>query len=151
MLWVYRSSLHTSFLPFFLFHSCSSSGGSHSPTAEEMWQVKQDCFSLAILSPLDTDWTASHSHSGISVWTVMSKIHEMPANYCLSPSLGIFPTTLSQCVCASNMKILRSSSFNVFYPTIPSYSVKLLPALSPHKPLYVVVASRRRMRSLCSQ
>lgn len=109
------------------------------------------CFSLAILSPLDTDWTASHSHSGISVWTVMSKIHEMPANYCLSPSLGIFPSTLSQCVCASNMKILRSSSFNVFYPTIPFYSVKLLPALSPHKPLYVVVASRRRMRSLCSQ
>ena len=52
-----------------------------SSAAAEMWQGEDEPVGRAILRPLDTvmivdtDWTASHSHPGISVWTVMSKTY----------------------------------------------------------------------------
>lgn len=65
--------------------------------AAEMWQKENELW--AILSPLDTmmivdtDWAASHSHPGISVWTVMSKTYA-----CQSLSVSSF------CVFFNNVK-----------------------------------------------
>ena len=61
----------------------------------------------AILSPLDTvmivdmDWTASHSHPEISVWTVTSKTYEMPASYYL------FPPSVCSCLKIPALKNLQ--------------------------------------------
>lgn len=70
--------------------------------AAERWQVeKEPVDRSAILSPLDTvmivdtDWTASRSHPGISVWTVMlwKRTKSLPVIICfLSLALA-----LSQC------------------------------------------------------
>lgn len=75
-------------------------------TAAERWQVANEPASRAILSPLDTmiivdtDWTTSLSHPGISVWTVMSKTYKRPASYYLFPFF-VRSFTLSKNTCPS--------------------------------------------------
>ncbi len=107
--YVFGQPLSSSSPLFFSFHSSGSAGFfSFSPgAAAERWQVEIEPVGQAILSPLDTvmivdtDWTASHCHPGISVWTVMSKTYEMPASYYLFPlsvcSFTVSKNTTCQC------------------------------------------------------
>lgn len=82
---------------------------SSSPAAGEIWQVENEPAGRAILSQLDTvmiadaDWTASHSHPGVSVWTVMSKTCEKPAGYYQFPLCELF----SQCLKIHALKNLQ--------------------------------------------
>lgn len=47
---------------------------------------------------VDTDWTASHSHPGISVWTVMSKTYACQTSNDLCP-LSVCSFTVSKNTC----------------------------------------------------
>lgn len=95
------------------------------PAAAERWQVENEPVGRAILSPLDTtmimdtDWTASHSRPGISVWTVMSKKYEKPGSYYLF-SLPVYSSTMSKNTPAEHFAVKDNGStgFNVFCPIV---------------------------------